>query len=88
MLAGYLECGLGFAGASHEFIIELEFVTRSGDQMFLLGLDASSPLKADILTVEDSSLTCLGAKNDLGGSNMDYFIISRSLLAAVRSLHN
>ena len=34
MLAGYLECGLGFAGANHEFIIELEFVTRGGGDHF------------------------------------------------------
>ena len=30
MLAGYLECGLAFACANHEFTIELEFVTRGG----------------------------------------------------------
>ena len=42
MLAGYLECGLGFAGVNYEFIIELEFVTRGGEQLFILGLDANS----------------------------------------------
>ena len=46
MLAGYLECGLGFAGANHEFIIELEFVTRGGDLLFLLGLDANTSPEA------------------------------------------
>ena len=35
MLAGYLECVLGFAGANHDVIIELEFATRGGEQIIL-----------------------------------------------------
>ena len=36
--------------------------------------------------MENSNFTCIGAKNEQGGTNIDYFIISRALLAAVRSI--
>ena len=42
MLAGYLERSLGFVGTNHDFIVELEFVARGGNQPFILGLDANS----------------------------------------------
>ena len=41
LLAGYLECGLGFAETNHDFITEFEFITRGGSSPFLLGLSAS-----------------------------------------------
>ena len=47
-ISGYLICDLGFAGANHDFTIELEFVTRGGKQPFILALDANStPTKWD-----------------------------------------
>ena len=43
-------------------------------------------LNAEIITAENSNFTCIGAKNEQGGTNIDYFIISRALLAAVKSI--
>ena len=34
-------------------------------------------MKAEIVTVEDSDVTCLGAHNEKGGNNIDYFRISK-----------
>ena len=41
---------------------------------------------AEIITAENSNFTCIGDNNEQGGTNIDYFIISRALLAAVRSI--
>ena len=41
LLSGYLESGLGFEGANHNFLIDLEFITRGGKVPFILGLDAN-----------------------------------------------
>ena len=46
MLAGYLECGLGFAGPNHAFLIDLDYVTRGGKIPFVLGLDANTKPEA------------------------------------------
>ena len=43
-------------------------------------------MKAEILLVMDSKFTCLGANNVDGGSDIDHFIISEVLLAAVKSI--
>ena len=39
-------------------------------------------LSATIVTVTDSEITCIGAQNAQGGRNIDYFIISTSLLGS------
>ena len=41
VLAGYLESGLGFEGANHDFLLDLDFITRGGKVPFVLGLDAN-----------------------------------------------
>ena len=45
-LAGYLECGLGFGGPNHEFLIDLDYITRGGRTPFILALDANAPPEA------------------------------------------
>ena len=45
-LAGYLECGIGFAGANYVFLTDLDYVTRGGKVPFILGMDANAPPNA------------------------------------------
>ena len=45
VLAGYLECGLGFAGSNQAFVTDLELTTRGGKHPFILGLDANRQKK-------------------------------------------
>ena len=100
MLAGYLECSLGFAGPNHEFLMDLDYLTRGGKIPFVLGLDANTKpeawleimwgaknffeqLEAEVVTARNSNITCVGAANIEGGSNIDYYIISTSLLGCI-----
>ena len=43
-------------------------------------------LKAEIVQVTSSAVTCRGAANTTGGSMIDYFMISRSLLGVLISV--
>ena len=43
-------------------------------------------LKAEIVTVTDSNITCVGAKNAEGGTNIDYCIGSIALLGNAMSV--
>ena len=54
-------------------------------------------LEAEAITASNINITCTGAKNEEGGSNIDYYIISIALLGividyladfAVRSRHS
>ena len=50
-----------------------------GEQIFL------EHMQAEIVTVTNSEITCKGADNEDGGSNIDYVIISVCLLGGVKS---
>ena len=42
-------------------------------------------MQAEIATVTNSDFTCVGADGEIGGSNIDYFIISICLVGCVKS---
>ena len=98
-MAGYMISGLGFAGTNHDFLIDVDFMTRGGKAPFILALDANvqpeewelvswgettvlQHLGAEIVVVTDSEITCTGARNTEGGRNIDYFIVSISLIGS------
>ena len=100
-LAGYLECGLGFAGPNYEFLTDLDYATRGGKVPFILGMDANAPpeawdeiwwgekkilehLNAEVVTVRNSTITCTGAKNTEGGTNIDYYIMPSCFLGGIK----
>ena len=39
--AGYLISGLGFNGTNHDFLIDVDFMTRDGKVPLILALDAN-----------------------------------------------
>ena len=43
-------------------------------------------LNAEIVTVRNSDITCVGAKNLKGGSNIDYYIMSTCLIGGIRKV--
>ena len=51
-----------------------------GDQTWL------DSMNAELLTVGNSTFTCRGKLGETGGSNIDYFIISKKLVPLVRLL--
>ena len=38
---GYVESSVGFEGANHNFLMDLDFITRGGKVPFILGIDAN-----------------------------------------------
>ena len=52
-----------------------------GDKTFL------EHLAADIVVARNSSFTCTGANNAEGGRNIDYYILSNSLLGTVKDCY-
>ena len=48
-----------------------------GDQNFL------DHMEAEIVVVRNSPITCTGALNEEGGSNIDYFVMSKCLMGGI-----
>ena len=50
---------------------------RWGDQKFL------EHMEAEIVMVRNSAITCTGARNENGGNNIDYIVMSKCLMGGI-----
>ena len=99
MLGGYLLGGEGFDDANQTILLDMDYITRGGRLLFILGggKDEWSKamwgektfldhMQAEIVEVTNSGFTCRGNANSYGGSMIDYFIISKALLCLMFSV--
>ena len=97
ILGAYFKCGEGLAGTNLVLLRNIEFLTRTGKQCFILGADFNiepkvwyeddgswlKRMNATIVTPRNTGFTCRGGKSG-GGSMIDYFIVSMKVASVVK----
>ena len=95
MLAGYLECGLEFLmdldyvtrGSKIPFVQGLDANTKPEAWLEIMwgAKNFLEHREAEVVTARNSNITCVGAANEEGGTNIDYYIMSTSLLGCIEN---
>jgi hypothetical protein len=95
---GYFDCALGLKGANQAMLSAIDNLTRGGTVPFIWAIDANVPpaawdddcsnwkakLKAEIIH-PDVKVTCRNPHSEDGGSLIDYFLVSRSVVPLIEA---